>query len=293
MNTPQRIQSLHNFITGLVLYSMLAWSPAQAETIDCTAITSLPYTITTQGVYCLTDNLSTSMTSGNAIEIQTNNVTIDLNGFKLNWHPAAVVFTSATGIYASQRKNITIHNGIIRGFRRGIWFHDTFPYTTSQGHRVSDILAEQNTYVGIMVQGRSITIRSNRVLETTTDSGSVITILDGIYVAGPNNFVLDNQVIRTGGLDPYNDNFVTGIKLMSADNSMVINNWISVVYAYIGMSWAINISGDNILVKDNTISSAEYGIHCFSCLYGGNYLSNVLIPFVGGTAAGTTNYTNP
>ena len=55
----------------------------QAETIDCTAITSPPYVIATQGVYCLTGNLSTSITTGSAIEIQANNVTLDLNGFKL------------------------------------------------------------------------------------------------------------------------------------------------------------------------------------------------------------------
>ena len=48
-----------------------------------TAITSPPYVIATQGVYCLTGNLSTSITTGSAIEIQANNVTLDLNGFKL------------------------------------------------------------------------------------------------------------------------------------------------------------------------------------------------------------------
>ena len=45
-----------------------------AETVNCTAITSVPFTITVQGVYCLTEDLSTSMTSGVAIDVATNNV---------------------------------------------------------------------------------------------------------------------------------------------------------------------------------------------------------------------------
>src|SRR5262245_29056235 len=87
--------------------------PALAETTNCTAITSVPYVITVQGVYCFTDNIATTMSSGNAIEIQANNVTIDLNGFKLGGL-AAGLGTSARGIYANQRQNITVRNGIVR-----------------------------------------------------------------------------------------------------------------------------------------------------------------------------------
>ena len=64
-----------------VLTALLAFSTASAEAINLTAITSLPATITTRGVHCLTGDLSTSITSTKAIEIQTNNVTIDMNGF--------------------------------------------------------------------------------------------------------------------------------------------------------------------------------------------------------------------
>jgi hypothetical protein len=71
----------------------------QAETVNCTAITALPYTISTQGVYCLTGNLSTGMTSGSAITIATNNVVLDLNGFKIGGL-AAGPDTNATGIYS-------------------------------------------------------------------------------------------------------------------------------------------------------------------------------------------------
>ena len=47
----------------------LAWAatPAVAETTNCTAITSVPYTITVQGVYCFTDNISAAIDGGSAI----------------------------------------------------------------------------------------------------------------------------------------------------------------------------------------------------------------------------------
>ena len=62
---------------------LLFASFTQAETVNCTAIATLPCTISTQGVYCLGGHVGTSITSGNAIEIATNNVVLDLNGFKI------------------------------------------------------------------------------------------------------------------------------------------------------------------------------------------------------------------
>ena len=44
-------------------------------------IDSLPATITSGGTWCLDHDVATSMTSGAAIDIQSNNVTIDCNGF--------------------------------------------------------------------------------------------------------------------------------------------------------------------------------------------------------------------
>ena len=51
-------------LLGILIYGLSVFSPAHAETTNCTAITSLPAVITSQGVYCFTGNLSTSMTTG-------------------------------------------------------------------------------------------------------------------------------------------------------------------------------------------------------------------------------------
>ena len=101
-------------ILGAVI-GTLTTHEVKTETLDCTAITTLPYTVNISGVYCLTGNLSTSMTVGNAITIAANNVTIDLNGWHLGGRTSGLG-TQAFGIYAHQQNNITIKNGTVRGF---------------------------------------------------------------------------------------------------------------------------------------------------------------------------------
>src|SRR5262249_53980916 len=93
--------------------------PVRAETVSCTPITSLPAVITVQGIYSLTGNLNIAMTTGDAIDIQTNNVLLDLNGWKLGGL-AAGVGTTANGMHAAGRQNITIKHGTVRGFLIGI-----------------------------------------------------------------------------------------------------------------------------------------------------------------------------
>jgi hypothetical protein len=132
--------------------------PVPAETLDCTPITALPAIITVQGIYCLTGNLNTALSFGNTVDIQTNNVTIDLNGWKLGGL-AAGPGTVANGIHALDQKNITVRNGTVRGFFRGIYLEGS----NSQGNLVEDIRAEQNRVVGIWTQGRGDIVRHNHV----------------------------------------------------------------------------------------------------------------------------------
>src|SRR5262245_56705651 len=97
--------------------------PARAGTTMCTPITSLFATLTVQGIYCLTSDFSLNMAVGVAIAIDTNNVTIDLNGHKIG-NLAAGPGTSAVGIVANRRQNITVRNGTVRGFQKAIVIFD-------------------------------------------------------------------------------------------------------------------------------------------------------------------------
>jgi hypothetical protein len=123
--------------------ALVAFPTTQAETVNCTPISSLPYAITIQGVYCLKDNLSTAIASGSAISIETNNVVIDLNGYKLGGAGAGIS-TSAKGISATSRSNITIRNGIIRGFHYGI------SLTGGSGDLIENMLLDLNTGGGVI-----------------------------------------------------------------------------------------------------------------------------------------------
>src|SRR5262245_57018630 len=99
----------------IALAGLALAAPAHAETTQCTAITSVPYTITVPGIYCLIADLEYPSASGDAITIEANNVVIDLNGHKIG-NLAAGLGTTAVGISAARRQNITIKNGTLRGF---------------------------------------------------------------------------------------------------------------------------------------------------------------------------------
>ena len=243
----------------VLLACVLGAAPARAETVHCTAITTLPAVITVQGVYCFTGDLATAITSGNAIEIQTNNVVLDLNSFKLGGL-AAGPGTLAIGIHASNRQNLTIKNGTIRGFLRGIFLGDS---GASQGHVVEDIRADQNTFEGILVQGAGTIVRNNQVVATggSTISGANISAV-GIFVSGTGPRVLNNDVIDT-------------------------------VAQGTGIAWGIYLSSvTGGLVVNNRITGADKGID-YSLGSTGKYRDtltfDVTTPFTGGTAVGTNN----
>jgi hypothetical protein len=77
-----------------------------------TPIAAAPFTITTSGSYYLTKNVSVA--SGDAITINANDVTLDLNGFTISSTNANPV--TGTGILiGNSLHNITISNGHISG----------------------------------------------------------------------------------------------------------------------------------------------------------------------------------
>jgi hypothetical protein len=198
--------------------ALLAFSfppPSRAETLNCTPITSLPATISTQGLYCLTGNLATAQASGNAITINANNVTLDLNGWKVGGQ-AAGAGTLAIGIY-SAGTNVTVKNGIVRGFWFGI-------YLVGRGATVEGITADQNTEEGIAVAGAGILVQGNQVMDT----GGTTTATNGpayaIYVAGPGSLIQNNLVsglISTNSGSEYGIYFAAAATQSSARNNVV------------------------------------------------------------------------
>ena len=308
------ITRLLRFI-GLGLVTALPLEDVRAETINCTAITSLPVTITVQGIYCLTADLGTSISSGNAITIATNNVTIDMNGHKLGGL-AAGSGTTAIGIYALNRTNISLKNGTVRGFSAGVSLDASVGNVSGGGgHLLENLRADFNFRTGLSVAGVGNIIRNNQVISTggsTVTSGSF-----GIQVYGLGARVLNNDVIGTTS----QTGSASGLWVYGAPGIVIENNRIAETTSSSGEGFAVIVGysdaaaisanrignstkssntygfdvyeSDHVTLRDNSISNMAWGIDLPSGT--GVYMNNVVVDaasgqaYVGGTPAGT-NY---
>jgi parallel beta-helix repeat protein len=177
------------FLAFIALLAAGIFGPARAETTECVNITSLPAVITSQGNYCLKQDLSTVIATGAAIAINTNNVTLDCNNWKIGG-AAAGLGTNARGIGASNRLNITIRNCGIRGFYAGIELLD------GAGHLVEDNRLDQNTFVGIQLRGDGNVVRHNRIVDTGGRPESSASYGINIYSGSSGTLVRDNIIIN-------------------------------------------------------------------------------------------------
>jgi hypothetical protein len=120
-------------------------------------------------VYCLTQRITSGLPSGAAISINSNNVVLDLNDFAIG-NLGAGATTTAIGIYAVDRQNIRIRNGILRGFWAGVGLVNgtTVGLTTatSSGHIVEGVITDTSYFAGIAVEGAYVTVKNSKVMNT-------------------------------------------------------------------------------------------------------------------------------
>ena len=252
---------------------------ASADTTNCINITSIPTVIAAQGIYCLKQDLATSQAGINAIEIQTNNVTIDCNDHRIGGLAAGIA-TVSTGIYAIDRVNITVRNCNVRGFRWGIAI-----YGSGGGHLVEDNRLDQNTEAGIMVVGDdSSIVRRNRVMNTGGRPGS--TSSTAIEVLGD---VIDNVVDGMHGPADVADFRADGIYPGGVGNTpgtgfVVSGNRVrNLVPKGTGVANGIGVAGTGIVVRDNNIAQPSMtpgqGVYCsLSATLYGNRITNFSQP---------------
>ena len=283
-----QVEARGRLVTTLVLGMALGAGSAGAETTICTVISSLPFTISAQGSYCLDRNLSTGITTGAAITITTDFVVLDLNGFKVGGG-AAGFGTQTSGVFSQNHKNITVKNGNIRGFLRGVYLKDTSgTFTSSQGHLVEDVRADQNTLAGIVVEGRGNVVRNNQVVDTTgTTAFGANSDTFGLLVNGPGSRVINNDATETVAVGSGN---AYGIQVSSADGAVVENNRVG-NSNLVATSTAISIfSGDDVLVVGNRMATTGSGVvfgGASTGKYRDNITSGVTNPYsVNGTDAG-------
>jgi len=183
---------------ALALLALFACASTQAETQQCTTITSVPLTISASGSYCLTGNLASS--SGTAITIQADNVVLDLNGHTLSGPGGS----SSIGIASNLRRGLRIHNGTLRGFTNAVFIDDhNSPFTyggVSSRHEVNDLRIE-GAYTAISVVGSYSSIHHNTIMDST-QYGIFSASISGAGSGAVN--ILANQIFNTGSTSAAN-----------------------------------------------------------------------------------------
>jgi len=113
-----------------------------------------PIQITEPGSYILTSNLSVNVNT-TAILIQTDDVTLDLNGFTISGPVVCSRGDPTTcstsglgiGIDAADQRNITVRNGVVRGMGSdGV-------IVNGRGARVSNLTVTENAENGLAISG--------------------------------------------------------------------------------------------------------------------------------------------
>lgn len=134
------------------------------------AISSVPYTITSPGSYYLTGNLTSTQSLASAIAVQSDDVSIDLNGFVLQ------VSSGYYGISSSSHQRVCVRNGSIKAYGSGGVFLAQCPHCRIEDVRVWQV---PNASFGIY------TGASSEVTNCQIDGGNVgFVAADGSVVRG-------------------------------------------------------------------------------------------------------------
>ena len=229
----------------------------RAETVNCTPITALPFEAASPGVYCMTKDLATAMTNGQAIRIVADNVTIDCNGYKLGGlagGPDALTY----GVAVQSVRNATVRNCNVRGFYVGV-------HMEGDGSALLDSRLEGATWSGARLIGSGLLVRGNLVRGVT--SGTYAYGAIGISTEG-NGDVIDNTVedivAKPGsGLVAYG--IVFDDRNGVAEGGSIVGNRIRRIESDGISDYPINATqSSHVSIRGNTITGPmlTHGIHC-------------------------------
>ena len=239
------------------------------------------FTISQSGSYYLTGD---RLCSGTGIQVEVDDVTIDLMGYTLEGPGSGNYY----GVYMQGgRNNVEVRNGTVREFFNGVYE----PNSAGKNHRVINIRAISNSYVGIALSGVSCLVKDCTVSGNanggggatgngtgiSTGSGSTVTgntvydngnsatgIVYGIN-AGSGSTVIGNTVYDNGNLAT--GTYVYGIR--ASTGSTVVNNTsryngksatgsVFGMYAYSGCTVTGNATFDN---GETATGGFVYGIY--------------------------------
>lgn len=244
-------------LSGATCLVLQPGTAAAAESYDsCTGyVDALPATLSTAGTWCVRANLWTSMASGNAITIASNNVVLDCNHFVLDGISAGTG-TLTNGVYAQNRTAVVVRNCALQGFYRGVSLVGN--NSEVRGNRIVNA-----RFQGLFVAGDDLLLQDNAVLDTggSTNVGTAI----GIYVSGRVD-TLGNLVANTHATAASNGNGI-GIYYGAVSSGSVRDNRVFTV-AGDGTGLVSGIKTDSagrVLISRNHIVSNDdvgTGLEC-------------------------------
>jgi parallel beta-helix repeat protein len=182
----------------------------------------------------------------NGIEVQTDGITIDLNGFTL-----AGPDKTDIGIDLAGRSNVTIRNGVIRGFGTGV------NISNGAGNRIIGVDLPLNL-IGISVAtSNENVLKNNTVVSSGTGSKGIAlasadqTIIAGNTVQGvvdpidldgtsDSNTVAENHVSDTNGM---------GVRILGSTGNTVKRNLIE------RAGYGVGATGTNHVITENRIEN--------------------------------------
>lgn len=277
---------------------------------NCIPISSLPIVINKPGTYCLTNNL-VNKANQHAITIAVSGVAVDMQGFTVD---SANLQTdnSLYGIYSLDARDITIKNGIIRGFMYGIYLSDSKGSDTSMDSLSGGYLIENMVITNSLSRGIRIEGANNVIKNCTVTSTGGTTLFDnsfaiGIEIFGPGSVIENNTVTETyacgkgesvaisfsnnaSGSNAYSNRITNKKRKLSACHSLGLSQ---------GQSFGIWVGGNltyktNVYIRNNNISNVDYGF-VFSTpptgWYGNNQISQVRCKYmIGSNTVSTFNF---
>ncbi len=209
-----------------------------------TMITSLPYTITTPGVYVLSSNLSTS---GDGILVESDDVVIIGNGFTITGSGVG------GGINVSGHVNVTITNITLRNFWAGINVSNLDGIGNFTGIIIDNVRIE-DCWEGILIW--YVYEPGGVIINNTLINGSLYYGIDAYEVT---DLYILNTVINGSLYDDY------GIYLDSSEGVYIYNTTITnTYYAGIYVDSYYDYGYNTVTIVRSTIADTyDYGIEIY------------------------------
>jgi hypothetical protein len=176
---------------------LVALCAAHTASAACTTLFgAVPYVISAPGEYCLFRSVRMTA-AGNAITINSSNVTVNLQGYS--------IFTAASengqysvGIYSMGRNNITLRNGRLRGFTKAVEMQSDL--LAGANYLVEGLIVRSSGQMGLDIRGGNSTIQDNVVSNTAARfAPSQFAIAIGNSAFGGTATIRNNRVDNTSG----------------------------------------------------------------------------------------------